>query len=90
MAEIGKNIIENLTTGMYENSYTVYREYIQNAADSIDNAITSGLLKKYEAFIDIDINMIAIVEVILTLLISSQYFLKSWREKNVRALSPDV
>ena len=56
MAEIGKNIIENLTTGMYENSYTVYREYIQNAADSIDNAITSGLLKKYEAFIDIDIN----------------------------------
>ena len=31
----------------------------------------------------IDINMIAIVEVILTLLISSQYFLKSWREKQM-------
>ena len=56
MAEIGKNIIENLTTGMYENSYTVYREYIQNAADSIDNAISSGLLKKHEAYIDISIN----------------------------------
>ncbi len=31
----------------------------------------------------IDINMIAIVEVILTLLISSQYFLKKWREKQM-------
>ena len=30
MAEIGKNVIENLTTAMYENAYTVYREYIQN------------------------------------------------------------
>lgn len=56
MAEIGKNIIENLTTAMYENSYTVYREYIQNSADSIDKAIESGLLTTNEAFIDITID----------------------------------
>lgn len=49
MAEIGKNIIENLTTAMYENSYTIYREYIQNAADSIDKAI----MNKNNAVIDI-------------------------------------
>lgn len=55
MAGIGKNIIENLTTAMYENSYTVYREYIQNAADSIDKAVTEGLLLKDDAIIDIHI-----------------------------------
>jgi len=57
MAEIGKNIIENLTSAMYENSYTVYREYIQNSADSIDKAIESGLLTSKNAFIDIDIDI---------------------------------
>lgn len=31
----------------------------------------------------IDINMIAIVEVVLTLLISSQYFLRKWRERQM-------
>ena len=48
MAIIGKNVIENLTLGMYENSLMIYREYIQNAADSIDNAINLGILKKKE------------------------------------------
>lgn len=55
MASIGKNIIEHLTTAMYENSYTVYREYIQNSADSIDKAIEEGLLLKDDAMIDIHI-----------------------------------
>ena len=31
MAVIGKNILENLTTGMYYDSKVIYREYIQNA-----------------------------------------------------------
>ena len=31
---IGKNILENLTTGMYPDSRFIYREYIQNAADA--------------------------------------------------------
>ncbi len=53
MAEIGKNIIENLTTAMYENSYTIYREYIQNAADSIDKAVDKAIMNKNNAVIDI-------------------------------------
>lgn len=56
MVVIGKNVIENLTTAMYEISYTVYREYIQNAADSIDKAISIGLIDKSVATIDIEIN----------------------------------
>lgn len=56
MAGIGKNVIENLTEGMYENAYTVYREYIQNSADSIDKAIKEGVLIEDEGIVDIDIN----------------------------------
>jgi len=33
---IGKNVIENLTIGMYDDPRFVYREYVQNAADQID------------------------------------------------------
>lgn len=57
MAGIGKNVIENLTEGMYENAYTVYREYIQNSADSIDKAIKEGILEEDEGIVDIDINV---------------------------------
>lgn len=39
------NILENLTTGMYHDSKVLYREYIQNACDSIDIAVRSGILK---------------------------------------------
>ena len=52
---VGKNFLENLTVAMYENSFTVYREYIQNSADSIDKAIREGLLSQDKAFIDISI-----------------------------------
>ena len=41
---IGKDVIEILTTGMYVSPVTIYREYIQNAADSIDAARSFGLL----------------------------------------------
>lgn len=53
---VGKNFLENLTVAMYENSFTVYREFVQNAADSIDKAIEEGLLDKEEAIIDIAID----------------------------------
>ena len=36
---IGKDVIESLTLGMYEDCRFVYREYIQNAADQIDKAL---------------------------------------------------
>lgn len=48
---IGKNVIESLTTGMYENPLFVYREYIQNAADAVDHAVKAGVLQKGEEII---------------------------------------
>lgn len=41
---IGKDVIESLTLGMYEDCRFIYREYIQNSADQIDKAITEGLI----------------------------------------------
>ena len=41
----GANILENLTTGMYQDSKIIYREYIQNACDQVDKAIKDGTLK---------------------------------------------
>ncbi len=41
---IGKHTLESLTSGMYSDSYEVFREYIQNSVDSIDEAIRAGVL----------------------------------------------
>jgi molecular chaperone HtpG len=40
----GANILEILTTGMYQDSKVIYREYIQNACDQIDKAEQLGIL----------------------------------------------
>ena len=40
---IGKDILELLANAMYVDPLTIYREYVQNAADSIDEARASGL-----------------------------------------------
>lgn len=53
---IGKNVIETLTMGMYDDPRFIYREYIQNSADAIDSAIKTKQLKKNEGQIKIDIN----------------------------------
>ena len=42
---IGKYTLESLTNGMYASPLDLYREYIQNAADSIDAAIAEKLEK---------------------------------------------
>lgn len=52
----GKFLLEILTKGMYSNPMHIYREYIQNASDSIDEAIAKGLLKAAEAEIHISID----------------------------------
>jgi hypothetical protein len=49
----GANILENLTTGMYQDSKVIYREYIQNSCDQIDKAIKDGILKPSEGTIKI-------------------------------------
>jgi molecular chaperone HtpG len=41
---IGKDILELLAGAMYVDPLTVYREYIQNAADSIDDARQAGAI----------------------------------------------
>lgn len=46
---IGKDILELLTTSMYVDPMTLYREYIQNAADSIDDARALGVLAPHAA-----------------------------------------
>lgn len=55
MAEyiFGANILENLTTGMYQDSKVIYREYIQNACDQIDKARKMGLLGVNEGEVNI-------------------------------------
>ncbi len=52
---IGKDVIESLTIGMYDDSRFIYREYIQNAADQIDKARHQKLITDGEIHIDINI-----------------------------------
>lgn len=55
--EIGKDVIESLTLGMYEDSRFIYREYIQNSADQIDKAVEENILQSlHDAKIEIDID----------------------------------
>jgi sensor histidine kinase YesM len=54
---IGKHTLESLTTGMYSDPFVIYREYIQNAADSIDSAIKAGVLCKGDDCIDIHLHL---------------------------------
>ncbi|MBQ9478484.1 MAG: ATP-binding protein [Selenomonadaceae bacterium] len=56
MPKIGKNVLENLTQGMYKDALIIYREYIQNAADQIDKARASAAFPDEELDIVIDID----------------------------------
>lgn len=63
--KIGKYAIENLTTAMYEDSKIIYREYIQNSADSIDKALKLGLFEEEEPVIEVaidDINRVITIK----------------------------
>lgn len=46
---IGKDILELLSSSMYVDPMAIYREYIQNAADSTDEARAEGVLRPSEA-----------------------------------------
>lgn len=62
----GKHILESLSTGMYSNPLDVLREYIQNAADSIDVAYEKHLLPpgsgKVTFSIDINTRSVSILD----------------------------
>ena len=55
--QIGKDVIESLTLGMYEDCRFIYREYIQNSADAVDKAIADNLLRKGEEAIHVNIDV---------------------------------
>lgn len=54
--QVGKYTLESLTTGMYSDPKIVYREYIQNSVDSLENAVLLGLIEAQSMRIDIIIN----------------------------------
>lgn len=53
---IGKFTLESLTTGMYNEPESCFREYIQNAVDAIDMAVEEKLLTVEESRIEIIID----------------------------------
>lgn len=50
---IGKFTLESLTTGMYNEPESCYREYIQNAVDSLDMAVDQNIIDSGEGRIEI-------------------------------------
>lgn len=56
-SRIGKNLIKMVMFQMYGDSKLIYREYIQNSRDAINDAVKSGILEKVTAgriVVDID------------------------------------
>ena len=54
---VGKDVLELVSTSMYVDPMSIYREYVQNAADAIDEARATGLIGPKEigrVTIDID------------------------------------
>lgn len=56
MAKIGKNLIKMFMFDLYSQPETIYREYIQNAFDSINIAIKQEILKSDDGHISIEID----------------------------------
>src|SRR5947199_339110 len=57
---VGKDIMELLTNSMYVDAMSIYREYVQNAADAIDTARAAGILQEREqGRVAIEINISA-------------------------------
>ncbi|GFH63334.1 MAG: hypothetical protein ZNDK_1105 [Candidatus Desulfovibrio kirbyi] len=54
--EIGKFTLESLTTGMYSEPESCFREYIQNAVDSLDTALATRLVQADDLRIEIIVN----------------------------------
>jgi len=52
---VGKQTLELLTLGMYSDPLDIYREYLQNACDSIDMAYGTNILAAGAGVIDIEI-----------------------------------
>ena len=54
---VGKNLLEQLMFSLYSEAETIYREYLQNACDSINEAVALGILSdKKEGHVTINID----------------------------------
>ena len=43
-SKIGKDQMRQYMGGLYENSMVIYREYLQNACDAVEQALQAGLI----------------------------------------------
>ncbi len=53
---VGKGILGLLTEAMHTDPLAIYREYVQNAADSIDEAVADGTITHAQGAVDISID----------------------------------
>jgi hypothetical protein len=54
---VGKDVLELLTGAMYVDPLSIYREYVQNATDGIEEARREGLLGEEHGRIDLNIDL---------------------------------
>ena len=54
---MGINLVEIVTSGLYTNSLDALREYVQNSCDAIDDAVRGGTLDQDESRITINIDV---------------------------------
>ena len=52
---VGKDLLEQLMFSLYPEAETIYREYLQNACDSINEAVATGLVSENEGHVSIQI-----------------------------------
>ena len=53
---VGKDMLEQLMFSLYPDAETIYREYVQNACDSINEAAELGIIEKRDGHVSISID----------------------------------
>ena len=53
---VGKDLLEQLMFSLYPDAETIYREYLQNACDSINEASELGIIEKRDGHVSINID----------------------------------
>lgn len=53
---IGHDILSLISSAMYVEPLTIYRELVQNCADSVDDAVVAGILEPHEARVDLTVD----------------------------------
>lgn len=53
---VGKDLLEQLMFSLYPDAETIYREYLQNACDSINEAANLGIIEKKDGHVSINID----------------------------------